>query len=86
MALEHIDIDSRYSRSRDGLDRERLAKLKAIRGKRNKPKNHATSKEVALLARRKHAERVTAEAAWVGARRNYVAAVKAYFLGKGNHP
>lgn len=83
MALEYVEINSKYTRPRDTLDRERLAARKA---KRNHPKRHGENKERSFLDRQKHAKAVRNQKEWLAARQAFVAAVRFYWLGLGDHP
>lgn len=83
MALEYVEISSKYTRPRDLFDRERLAARKRVR---NHPKRHSVNKEKSFLDRQKHAKAVKAQANWLEAREAFVEKVRLYWLGLGDHP
>jgi hypothetical protein len=86
MALEYVEISSRYTRKRDTLDRERLAHIKHLRRRRTHPKRHSTNKERSFEERTKHAKVVHRLKERKAARSAYLAAARRYWDGSADHP
>jgi hypothetical protein len=82
--MQYVEISSKYSRRRDTMDRERIA-ARRLR-KRMHPKRHGVGEEQSQIDRRKHARAVKRRKKRLDARQAYVAQVRLYWQGLGDHP
>ena len=74
------------TRKRAARDLDALSRCHERRNKRKPSKAHSTNKERSAAMRAKAAERDKRKAARKEARTKFLAAVRAYWRGEGDHP
>lgn len=74
------------ARKREGRDLDALERSHARRVKRKSGKAHSTNKERSAEARVKAEKRAKRAARVTAARKEFLAAVRAYWRGDGDHP
>ena len=86
MTLEYVEIPGKYSKRRDILDREHLARVSHAKKRRNHPKRHATNQERSHEDRARHLKETHVKKLQMAARKAWQEKASAYWLGLSVHP